>query len=514
MTIHSSRRQFSRRQFLRTSTALSAGAALVGGLSIAQSAHAAGSDEIKVALIAAGGRGAGAIRDRVQVGDNVKVVAVADAFQATAQRAANDLRRDNANEENMMYGKVDLPEDRVFGGLDSYKRAIECLDPGDQVILASPPGFRPYHYRAAVEKGLHVFMEKPICVDAPGFRHVMETNRMADEKNLKICVGFCFRYDARYVHWIDQIHAGRIGDIQYTRSYFKTPPIWFRTRDSGEGELEFQTRNWYHFVWLCGENIVEQHSHRIDIANWIHSRGDHRAHPIEANGMGGRLVKTVRPGREDLLHQAPSFHDDRQAWDEWYQEHRSEFIRHGQAWDSFFVEYTYADGSRSYSQSRHIGNVQNYNMDHVHGTAGTGVAVPQRSSALLGPDGAELWRNREEDNFPKGMYHWQNDSHVDAIRNDKPMNDGYSAAMSSMMAVLGREAAYCGRVVQWDDLVARGRSYFPDGEITSFSQPAPVQPDANGFYEGSVPVPGVYSPFDPSIEAPQRPGPGGRRQAT
>ena len=490
----------SRREFLKTSTVLSTGAALFSGLSIAQSAHAAGSDEIKVALIASGGRGSGAIRDRVQVGDNVKVVAVADAFQRQAQSAAEALRRDAGDNENRLYNKVELPDDRVFWGLDSYKKAIDCLDPGDQVILASPPGFRPYQYRAAVEKGLHVFMEKPVCVDAPGFRHFMDTNRMADEKNLKICVGFCFRYDAKYCNWIDQIHAGKIGDIQYTRGYYNTSGIWCRSRNPGEGETEFQMRNWYHFVWICGENIVEQHCHRIDVKNWVHSKGDRMAHPIEANGMGGRLVKS---GPEELLRQAPDFAANRREWDEWYQQCRNEFYRHGQAWDSFAVEYTYADGSRSYTQCRHIRNVWNHNADYVHGTAGEGIAIADSSpSQLLGPGGTEMWRNTES--FPKGMYQCEHDMHVKAIREDTPMNDGYSGAMSSMMAVLGREAAYSGRVIRWDDLVARGRSYFPDGELTSFAQPAPVQPDANGFYESSVPVPGVYDPFETSAETPQQ----------
>ena len=482
----------SRREFLKASTALSAGAALVSGLTIAQSAHAQGSDEIKVALIAAGSRGSGALRDRIQVGDNVKVVAVADAFQRQAQGAATALRRDAENEDSRLYGKVDIAEDRVFWGLDSYKKAIECLNPGDQVILASPPGFRPYQYRAAVEKGLHVFMEKPVCVDAPGFRHFMETNRMADEKNLKICVGYCFRYDARFVNWIDQIHAGKIGDLQYTRGYYNTNGIWCRPRNPGEGELEFQVRNWYHFVWICGENIVEQHCHRIDVENWIHSKGDRMAHPVEANAMGGRLI---RSGREDLLRQAPLFElENRRAWDEWYQQYRTEFYRHGQAWDSFFVEYTYADDSRSFSQCRHIRNTWSHNDDYVHGTAGSGTSgLSGGPSVLRGKDGQEIWRNTE--NFPKGMYQWEHDCHVDAIRNDKPMNDGYHSAMSSMMAVLGREAAYSGKAIKWDELVEKGRSYFPDGELTNFNQHAPVQPDANGFYESSVPVPGVYDPF-------------------
>ena len=480
----------SRRQFLKTSTALTTGAALVGGLTISQSAHAAGSDEIKIALIGSGGRGSGAIRNRAQVGDNFKVIAVADAFENKAKAAADGLRNDANNADDSLHNKVDLPDDRVFWGLDSYKKAIDCLDPGDQVILTTPPGFRPYQYRAAVEKGLHVFMEKPVCIDAPGFRHFMETNRMADGKNLKVCVGYCYRYEARFVNWIEQIHAGKIGDIQYTRGYYNVGPIWCNTRNPGEGEMEFQVRNWYHFVWLCGDNIVEQHCHRIDVENWIHSKGDRMSHPVEANGMGGRLVKS---GREDLLRQAPLF-ENRQEWDEWYQQYKNEFYRHGQAWDSFAVEYKYADDSRSYTQCRHIRNVWNHNDDYVHGTAGSGQSGISGGTAVLrGPDGQEIWKHTQD--YPKGMYDWEHDKHVEAIREDRPMNDGYSAAMSSMMAVLGREAAFSGKVIQWDDLVERGRSYLPNGEITSFDQPAPVQPDANGFYEGSVAVPGVYDPF-------------------
>ena len=496
----------SRRQFLKHSTILTAGATLVGGLSITQSAHAAGSDEIKVALIGSGGRGSGAIRNRAQVGDNYKIVAVADAFEGQAKGAANALRNDANKEDNPLSKKVDIPEDRVFWGLDAYKKAIDCLNPGDTVILTTPPGFRPYQYRAAVEKGLHVFMEKPVCVDAPGFRHLMETNRMADEKRLKVCVGYCYRYDANFVRWIEQIHAGKIGDIQYTRSYYNVDGIWCRPRNPGEEELNFQVRNWYHFVWLCGENIVEQHCHRIDVDNWVHGKGDRMAHPTEANGMGGRLVKS---GREDLLRQAPLF-ANRGEWDEWYQQYRNDFYRHGQAWDSFMVEYTYGDGSRSYSQCRHIKNVWNYNNDHVHGTAGSGTGGVSSPTVLLGPDGKEIWRHSPAQNFPKGMYDWEHDEHVKAIREDKPMNDGYSAAMSSMMAVLGREAAYSGKVIKWDDLVERGRSFLPNGEITSFGQPAPVQPDANGFYESSVPVPGVYDPFSPTGQPTPRQGQGRR----
>jgi len=471
----------SRRQFLKTSTVLSAGAAVVGGLSIAQSAHAQGSDQIKLALIGAGGRGTGAIRDRAQVGDNFKIVAVADAFNARGP--AGGLRNDANNPDSPLHEKVEIPEDRVFTGLDAYKKAIDCLNPGDQVVLAAPPGFRPFHYRAAIEKGCHVFMEKPVCVDAPGFRHVMETNKMAEEKNLKVFVGFQRRAEPQYYNWVEQIHAGKIGDLQYSRVYWNGD-IWCRQRNRGEGETAFQVRNWYHFVWACGENIVEQHCHNLDIGNWVHSKGDKMGHPVQANAMGGR---TRKAGPEALLRQAPPF-ADQAKWDEWFQPIKGQFYRQGQAWDHMFVEYVYADGSRMYSQCRHIPNTWSPVSETIIGTNGSGTP-----GNLTGRDGQRIWNNTER--VPKGPYQWEHDLLVKAIREDKPMHGGWAAAHSCMTAVLGREAAYCGKEVKWDELVEKGRPYLPNGEITSLTQDAPVQPDADGFYEGTVPVPGTYNPF-------------------
>jgi len=476
-------KQSSRREFLKTSSVLAAGATLAGGLTISQSAHAQGSDQMKVALIGCGGRGNGAIRNRAQVGDNYKVVAVADAFESSARGSANSLRGDSQKEDNPLFGKVDIPDEQIFGGLDAYKKAIACLSPGDMAVIATPPGFRPYHYRAAIERGCHVFMEKPIFIDAPGFRHVMETNKMADEKGLKVCVGFQRRYEPNYYNWIEQIHAGKIGDVMYTRAFWNGDGIWCRNRNAGEAELNFQVRNWYHFVWVCGDNIAEQHCHNLDICNWIHGKGDRMAHPVEANAQGGR---THKAGPEDLMRQAPPF-SDRAAWDEWYQANRQRLNRHGQAWDHFFVEFSYADGSRMYSQCRHIRGTWSNVSEHVYGTNGSG------TPGQLSPRSGEQWRNQER--TPKGSMDWEHNKLVEAVREDKPMNDGYHAAMSCMIAVLGREAAYCGKVVKWDELVEKGRSYFPNGEVTSFEDPAPVQPDADGFYESSVPVPGVYDPF-------------------
>jgi predicted dehydrogenase len=474
----------SRRQFLKTSSALAAGATLASGLTISQSAHAQGSDQIKLALIGCGGRGSGAIRDRAQVGDNFKVVAVADAYEGSAKGQAGALRGDSQKEDHPLRNKVDIPDDHVFSGLDAYKKAIAVLNPGDQVVIATPPGFRPYHYRAAVEKGVHVFMEKPVCIDAPGFRHVMDTNKMAEAKNLKVFVGFQRRAEPHYYNWIDQIHAGKIGDIQYSRVYWNGDGIWCKDRQPGESELNYQVRNWYHFVWLCGDNIVEQHAHNLDIGNWLHSKGDPMAHPKEANAQGGR---TYKAGPEELLRQAPPF-SDRKAWDEWYRANAKAFNRHGQAWDHFFVEYSYDDGSRMFSQCRHIKGTWGNVSEYVCGSAGSGTP-----GNLKGLDGKEIWKNSEK--AEKGPYQWEHDLQVKAIRENKPMHGGWAAAMSCMAGVLGREAAFSGKVVKWDELVEKGRPYFPNGEITNFDQEAPVQPDADGFYESTVAVPGVYNPF-------------------
>jgi predicted dehydrogenase len=471
---------------MKTSGAVAAGATLLGSISATPAVHAAGSDEIQLALIGCGGRGQGAIRDRAQVGDNFKVVAVADAFESNAKNAANGIRNDAQKDEHALKGKVELPEDNVFYGLDAYKKAIAVLKPGDQVVIATPPGFRPFHYKAAVDKGLHVFMEKPVCIDAAGFRLAKEANKIADEKNLKVSVGFQRRVEPHYYNWIQQIHGGAIGDIQFTRVYWNGGGIWCRERDPGEDELHYQVKNWYHFVWLCGDNIVEQHAHNIDVGNWIHTKGDKMGHPVSANGQGGRIIRGG--GDEDLMLQAPPF-SDRKAWDEFYQKNKKAFFRYGQAWDSFFVEYSYADGSKMFSQCRHIQNTQNNVSEYAYGTKGEG--GPGR---LVDREKKEIWKNGEK--APKGPYQWEHDLLVKNIREDKPQNDGWWAAYSSMTAVLGREAAFYGKELKWDDLEAKGKNYFPDGEITSWDQKAPVQPDANGFYEKTVAVPGKYNPFE------------------
>jgi len=465
----------SRRKFLRY--AVTAGTAL-SSLSVARSAHAAGTDEIRIALIGCGGRGGGAIRDRLQVGDNAKVVAIADPFKWRTDNFAATLREDEKFKE-----KIDLPDERIFTGINGFQDAVKCLRPGDQVLLCSPPGFRQHHYRAAVEHGCHVFMEKPIFTDAGGYRSVMETNRKADEKKLKVCVGLQRRYEPKYYNWIEQIKDGKIGDISLSRVYWNDPAgIWCNRRDPGESEMDFQIRNWYHFLWLCGDNICEQHVHNIDIANWAHGKGDRMCHPVLANAQGGRTVKS---GPEELLHTAPPF-AERAAWDAWYQKHKQEFDRHGQAWDRFFVEFTYADGSKCFSQCHHIAQTWDFISEIIHGTKGTG-----KAGELSDFGGTSIWKNKEK--APKGAYQWEHDCHVKAIREDQPLHDGYHGAMATMAAVLGREAAFSGKELKWDDVVEKGVVRVPPQGFDSTNPQPPLLPDADGFYEKSVAVPGIYN---------------------
>jgi predicted dehydrogenase len=429
----------SRREFLKRSAATAAGLTLAGGLPLARSAHAAGGDTIKIALIGCGGRGTAAAVDCLIVPDQIKLIAVADAFADRAQGAVKRLKASEVRD------KVDVPPDRVFVGLDAYQKAIECG--ADAVLLVEPPGFRPAHYKAAVEAGKHIFMEKPCCVDAPGFRSLMETNKLADAKNLKVVVGLNTRHTPAAIETVKRIHDGAIGPVRYLRSYGNNAGVWKRERIQGETEIEYQMRDWYYFVWLSGDFNVEQHVHGLDLANW--ANGDQ--HPIEANGMGGRQV---RKGNE-----------------------------FGHIYDHHFVEYTYADGTKLFSQCRHIANCWDAGGVHAHGLTGEANCFGQIT-------GATSWKYRG----PTIDGHRQ--EHVDWIgllRRNERHNEGYYGATSSFTAILGRMATYSGQVVRWDDAVAKGPDEMP--ERLAWDAKPRILPDKSGSYEQAVAVPGIYKPY-------------------
>ncbi|MDD3590325.1 MAG: Gfo/Idh/MocA family oxidoreductase [Thermoguttaceae bacterium] len=453
-----------RRDFLKTSGVL-AGATAIGSLSITRGAHAAGSDLIKLGLVGCGGRGRGALQQRLEVGDNVKVVAVADAFEGAAKSTAEAF---SAMDEE----RVDLT-DGVFFGLDAYKYAI---DKCDSAIIATSPGFRPVHFAYAVEKGKHVFMEKPCAVDARGYKMTIAAAKMADEKNLKVVCGYQRHYQNPYIATFEQVKAGKIGKIMYSRVYWNGDGIWERPRQADDTEMSYQMRNWFHFNWLCGDNIVEQHCHNIDVGNWFHSLGDPHgpnAHPIKCNAMGGREVRKF-----------------------------PRFKHSGHRYDHFFCEFTYADGSQMFSQCRHIANCWNNVSETFYGVDGTAWA-----GGINDYDGNSVWRFEGSNPDP---YKHEHVMHAKYIREDEKHNDAWFAGNSSMTSVLGRYAACSGQEIMWDDAVENGRDEFPydliaDLEannptdfwdaippITPDTAP-PVQPGEGEFiYENSVPVPGQW----------------------
>ena len=439
----------SRRTFLKTTSAVTAGLALGG---VARTAHAAGSDKIKVALIGCGGRGSGAIRNCMDADPSIHVVAVADAFEHPAVNQAKSLKRERPD-------RVDIPADRVFVGLDAYQKAIDCGI--DMIVTATPPGFRPLVYSAAVKAGKNVFMEKPCCVDAPGFNLLMETNKLADEKGLKVGVGLQRRHQADYLECVPKIQDGLLGKLIMLQAFWNGGGIWNRERKPGMTEMEYQVNNWYHFCWAGGDNICEQHVHNLDVCNWIMN-----GHPVEANGMGGCTERYL--GR---------------------------WKGTGQIFDHHFIEFTYKDGTKLYSQCRHMANTWGQEGQVAYGTEGHSGLPPRRNKGDKLAEGAPARgqaraRGRGRSLFGDSMVQ----EHVDllaAIKNSAKYNEGWYGATSSFTAVLGRMATYSGQVVRWDDAVAKGMSEFP--KQLAWDAPAPVQKDADGNYP--IPVPGVYQAY-------------------
>ncbi len=428
-----------RRTFLKTSTAAAAGAALTS--TIAKTAHAAGSDTIRFVLIGCGGRGSGAAAQIMNTKGNVKLVAAADPFEAKAKSALKRLSKGDNKD------KVDVPDERIFGGLDGYKKAIDtdC----DLVIIATPPGYKPQQFEYAVSKGRHVFMEKPVAADAVGVRRVLDAVEESKKKKLMVGIGLQRRHEPRYMETIDRIHDGAIGDVIAQRVYWNGGGIWYRNRTPDMSEMQFQTNNWYHFNWLSGDQICEQHIHNLDVGCWV--KGEY---PVECNGMGGRERRMDGDASKS------------------------------QIFDHTFCEYTFSDGTKMFSQGRHLRGAWNNVGEAVHGTKGT--ASPNGSIA-----GETNWKFTG--NSPNGHQQEQHDL-IEALMRGEIYNEGEYGAKSTFTAILGREACYSGKVLKWDDLLARGRELAPGIDNYTLDTPPPVLRGEDGLYP--VPVPGEYNPFE------------------
>ncbi len=269
---------FSRRNFLRTATVAAVGGAVASGLEFVPGAYAAESDEIRVGLIGCGGRGTGAARNVLDSAKGVRIVAMGDTFKDRLEESKKALTAKVGT-------AFHIPEDRCFVGLDAFEKVLAT--DANYIILATPPGFRPQHLKAAVAAGKNVFTEKPVAVDGPGIRMVMQVADEAAAKRLAIVAGTQRRHQAGYLETLARVHDGAIGDIVSARCYWNQGGLWHKDRQADWTELEHQIRNWLYYTWLSGDHIVEQHVHNIDVANWVMG-----GHPVKAIALGGRQWRT------------------------------------------------------------------------------------------------------------------------------------------------------------------------------------------------------------------------------
>jgi predicted dehydrogenase len=402
----------SRRQFLRSSSAAAMGSALTVNALLARSAHVAGSDLLRVGLIGCGGRGTGAAMQALMADPNVKLVAMADAFEDRLESSLAQLKTSQKIED-----KVEVPRDHRFVGFDAYQKLI---DSGvDVVLMAEPPHFRPRHLKAAIDAGKHVFAEKPVAVDAPGVRSVLATCEEAKKKNLSIVSGLCLRYSFGFRETVQRIHDGALGEVRALQANDYRGSIWVKPRQASWSDMEWQMRNWYYFTWLSGDFNVEQHVHYLDVCAWLMKN----EYPIKAVGMGGRQV---RIGPE-----------------------------YGHIYDHHSVVYEYANGARLFSNCRQQSGCHNDMSSHVMGSKG----VAEVSESRLAISGSSEWTYRgKDDNF----YQTEHDELFASIRSGKPINNGDYMAKSTLLAIMGRMATYTGQVVTWEQAMNSKEDLTPE----------------------------------------------------
>lgn len=435
-----------RRGFIRNTGVAAAGVAAASN--IVGMAHAQGSDEIRFAVIGCGGRGTGAAANIMETKGNVKLVAVADAFGRKAGGAIAQLSKKYAD-------KVDVPDDRIFTGLDGYKAAIDqdC----DLVVIATPPAFKPQQFEYAVSKGRNVFSEKPVASDVEGVRRFMAAVEESKKKNLLVGIGLQRRHEPQYMETVQRLHDGAIGDIIALRVYWNGGGIWHRDRDTvakmmPEGmdvtEMAYQCNNWYHFNWLSGDQICEQHIHNLDVGCWV--KGEY---PVECNGMGGREMRMDGDATKS------------------------------QIFDHTFCEYTFADGTKMWSQGRHLANAWNNVSEFAHGSKGT--SDPSGSI-----DGPNAWKFAGE---RKNGHQQEQHDLIETLMRGEIYNEGEYGAKSTFTAILGREACYSGKVLKWDELWEKGKDLCPGIDNYTLASDPPTMPGPDGKYP--VPRPGQYNPF-------------------
>jgi myo-inositol 2-dehydrogenase/D-chiro-inositol 1-dehydrogenase len=401
----------SRRQFLTQATAAAVGTTLASQFSTLPGAYAAGTDEIRVGLIGCGSRGTGAAMNCLTSSEGVKVIALADAFQDRLDTSRKILKERGG-------AKVDIKDDHTFVGLDAYQKLLKT--DVNYVILATPPGFRSIHIRAAVDAGKFVFGEKPVCVDSAGARACFESHDLIAKKGLGMVAGTQYRHFTPYIEAIKRVQDGTIGKLVAGNCYYNTGLLWNKERQPEWSDLEFQMRNWLYYTWLSGDHLVEQAIHNVDTLVWAFN-----AHPVRAVAMGGRQTRTEP------------------IW--------------GHIYDHFTIDYEFPDGAHCMMMCRQQDACDKKIANEFVGTEGTAFVLPQYFI-----QGKRPWKLEESVSTDLGnAYVQEHGDFIASIRAGKPLNELKQVTESSLTAVLGREAAYTGKSITWDEILNAKQSLMP-----------------------------------------------------
>jgi len=425
--------------------------------------HAAGSDMIQVALVGCGGRGTGAAGDALSTANlgPIKLVAMADVFE-------NRLKDSYAQISKSFPKQVDLPEDRKFVGFDAYKKAMDCLKPGDVVIFATPPGFRWVHFEYAIAKGLNVFMEKPVTVDGPATRRMLKLAEESVKKNLKVGVGLMSRHSRALQELAKRIHDGEIGDLILQRGYRVHGPVGFFSslpKPEGISEVMYQIQRFHSFLWASGGCFSDFNIHIIDHQCWMKN-----AWPVKAQALGGRHYRTNPAGVTYV----------------------------DQNFDVYAVEYTFADGSTFLFDGRCMTGCSEFYASYAQGSKGMAVVSKSGDCGLPSslhqgqiPERANLlWESQVNPN-DRNPYKNEWKDLMNAIRNDQPYNEAQRGAEASMVTSMGRMAAHTGRVITYDAMLNSTHEFAPEIAQLTMTGPAPLVADAQGRYP--VPQPGIIT---------------------
>ncbi|MBN2593294.1 MAG: Gfo/Idh/MocA family oxidoreductase [Sedimentisphaerales bacterium] len=441
--------QPSRRRFLRQSGRLLAGS-VAAGVALPR-IYAAQDHTIRLALVGCGGRGTGAVADAFSAGGGpVKLYAMADLFGQRLQSSLSNLQKDFAD-------KLDVPPERRFIGFDAYKKAIDCLSPGDVVLLTTHAAFRPLHFEYAVKKGVNIFAEKSFATDAPAVRRWLKAAELSEQKNLKVGVGFMWRHSQARQETITRIHDGTIGDVHTLRIYRVHGPVHCPPLPENVNELAFQLQNPNSFTWVSSGFFIDWHCHNIDVACW--AKG---AWPVSAQGFGGRCYEQA-----------------------------------GNQFDHYTVEYTFADGTKLLAFTRGMNNCWSTYSDYAHGSKGSAVLMETlgepkpkiyKSHNMVPED--LVWEFGRNDPNP---YHVEWQLLLDAIRHDKPHNEARRAGEAEVAALMGRMATHTGQYLTWDQVLKSDFQFVKDIDGMTFETEAPIHAGPGGIYP--APQPGITKEF-------------------